>query len=117
MYAVIFVLHDPNKLDKVLEAWQGVGISGVTIIESTGIHRRTMQKKHIPMRFQFQPLAVGIEEGNITLMTILPSKDMLKNCVSTVESIVGDLNDPDTGILFSWPLEYVKGVPHDINLA
>ncbi len=117
MYAVIFVLHNPNMLDKVLEAWQEIDITGVTIIESTGVHRRSQQKKRIPMRFQFAPLGVNIEEGNITLMTVLSTKEMVSKCVSTVESIIGDLNNPDTGILFSWPLEFVKGVPHDSNLA
>ena len=117
MYAVIFVLHNPDMLDKVLEAWQAIGISGVTIIESTGVHRRSQQKKRIPMRFQFAPLGVSFEEGNITLMTVLRTKEILNNCVSTAESIIGDLNNPDTGIVFSWPLEFVKGVSYDSNLA
>jgi len=117
MHAVIFVLHNPNKLDKILEAWKEAGITGVTIIESTGIHRRTQQKQRIPMRFQFTPLAVGIEEGNITLMTVLPTEEMIQTCVAAAESIVGDLNNPETGILFSWSLDFVKGVPYDASLA
>lgn len=113
MYAIMFVLDNPNNLDKILEAWQNAGISGVTIIESTGVHRRAIQKQRIPMRFQFLPLSVGIEEGNITLLTVVPNKELIQACEKATESIVGDLNDPDTGILFAWPLDYVKGVPND----
>ncbi|MBI9047794.1 MAG: hypothetical protein JEZ00_00125 [Anaerolineaceae bacterium] len=117
MYAIMFVLDDPNQLDKILEAWENVGISGVTIIESTGIHRRAIQKQRIPMRFQFTPLAVGIEEGNITLLTVVPNEEVIQKCEAATESIVGDLNDPDTGILFAWSLDFVKGVPNDPRLA
>ena len=48
MYVIMFVLDNPNNLDKILEAWQNAGISGVTIIESTGVHRRAVQKQRIP---------------------------------------------------------------------
>lgn len=116
MFAIMFVLDDPNHLDKILEAWQNAGISGITIIESTGVHRRAVQKERIPIRFQFVPLAVGVEEGNITLLTVVPTKEMILACETATESIVGNLNDPDTGILFAWPLEYVKGVPNDPRL-
>ncbi len=48
MYMLMFVLDDPGRLDPVLEAWEQVGIRGVTIIESTGIHRR---RQILPMRY------------------------------------------------------------------
>jgi nitrogen regulatory protein PII len=116
MYAIMFVLDNPNILDKVLEAWKDAGISGVTIIESTGIHKRTIQKQHIPMRFQYAPLSVGVEEGNITLFTVIHDKEMIQVCEKATESVVGNLEQPDTGILFAWPLEYVKGVPNDSRM-
>ncbi len=51
MYAVFFVLDNPDLLDDVLDAWYAAGIGGVTIFESTGFHRR--QHQHIAMRYLF----------------------------------------------------------------
>ena len=36
---------------------------------------------------------------------------MIQECQETVEKVVGDLNNPNTGVLAAWPLAYVKGVP------
>ena len=113
MHIIFFVLDDPKKLDPILDAWQKVGIRGVTIIESTGIRRRTSQKEHIPMRFaSFIPeLMVGGEEGNLTLITIVRDERKIEKCIQATETIVGDLSEPNTGILSAWPLSHIKGLP------
>jgi nitrogen regulatory protein PII len=107
----MFVLDDPAKLDRILDAWDKIGIHGVTIVESTGLQRRRVQRKRIPMRFSLDPISVGGEEGNYTLITIVPSEEVIENCLKATEEIVGDLNNPNTGILVAWPLSFVKGVP------
>lgn len=114
MHIIFFVLDDPRKLDSILEAWQNVGVRGVTIIESTGVRRRTSQKERIPMRFaSFIPeLMVGGEEGNLTLITIVRDERKIEKCIQATETIVGDLNDPNTGILTAWPLSHIKGLPN-----
>ena len=37
MFMILFVLHDPEKLDDILTAWEEAGVSGVTILPSTGL--------------------------------------------------------------------------------
>lgn len=112
MYIIMFVLDDPGHLDHLLDAWEAAGIKGVTIVESTGFQRRRNQrKKHLPMRFSFEPIMVGGESGNYTLFTFVHSEDMIDACIQATEKIVGSLNDPNTGVLAAWPLSVVKGIP------
>jgi hypothetical protein len=112
MYIIMFVLDDPGQLDNVLDAWEDAGIKGVTIVESTGFQRRRIQrKKRIPMRFSFEPIMVGGESGNYTLFTFVNSEKMIEKCIHATELIVGNLNDPNTGVLAAWPLSVVKGIP------
>lgn len=110
MYVIMFVLDDPSILDRILDAWEEVGIGGVTIVESTGIQRRRIERKHIPMRFSFQPIVVGGESGNYTLFTFVKEEEMIDKCIQATEEIVGDLNDPNTGILAAWPIAKIKGL-------
>jgi len=110
MYIIMFVLDDPQQLDNVLDAWDEIGVRGVTIIESTGIQRRLKQRKRIPMRFSIDPISFGGEEGNYTLFTIVKSIDLIDKLTAATEKIVGNLEDPNTGILIAWPLNYVKGI-------
>ena len=35
----MFVLDNPDLLDKVLNAWMEAGVSGIALLDSTGVHR------------------------------------------------------------------------------
>lgn len=111
MFMVMYVLDNPDKLDAILDAWEAVGVSGVTIIESSGIFRRQTKHRRIPMRFDFEQLVERAERGNYTLFTLVENEAMVEQCVSAVEDVVGDLSTPNTGILAAWPLSMVRGLP------
>jgi nitrogen regulatory protein PII len=115
MYMVMMVLDDPDKLDDVLDAWCEVNVSGVTIIESTGIQRRRAKNIKVPFRYNFTRMAPRIEEGHFTLFTVVPTEEYVHACIQAAEKIVGDLNQPNTGIFAAWPLDIVKGVPSTLG--
>lgn len=112
MYMIMFVMDDPNRLDEVLDAWEKAGISGATIIESTGINRWWRA------RLVGTTLMAGInrlmhsdEKSHYTLFAIVPDEAMVEKSLAAAESVVGDLNNPDTGVLAAWHVPVVKGVP------
>jgi len=112
MHMVMFVLDDPSQLDDVLNAWEAAGISGATIIESTGINRRRQAKLvGTGLMAGINRLMSGDEESHYTLFTIVPDESVVTRCLEAVESVIGDLNQANTGVLAAWPLSVVKGVP------
>lgn len=112
MYLVMFVLDDPERLDEVLEAWEAIDVSGVTIIESTGVNRRRLARQ-VGATFMagINRLMSSDVENHCTLLTIVKGEAMVRACVEAAEKIVGDLNSPNSGVLAAWPVPYVKGVP------
>jgi len=108
MYMIMFVLDDPDHLGQVIGAWEAVGIRGATIIESTGIQR--LRRQEIPMRFLFQSFG-PVEEGHLTLFVIVESEQFVHECLQACEEIVGNLDEPNTGIFAAWPLSHVRGLP------
>lgn len=116
MYMVMFVLDDPQKLDDVLDAWHRIGVSGTTILESTSRYRRR-KPRPIGARYMFGAARAveQAEKGQYTLMTIVPSLETAQQCQITAENVVGDLNDPNTGIIAAWELAHVKGVPDTLR--
>lgn len=112
MYMILFVLDDPEKLDDVLDAWESVGITGVTILESTGIQRRRTARKRVPMRYRLAPM-IQHEEGHYTLMAIVQSKEIVQKSLQSTEQLIGDLKSPNTGVFTAWPLDVVAGVSLD----
>jgi hypothetical protein len=112
MHMVMFVLDDPNHLDAVLDAWREQGVNGATIIESTGSHRR-FQVRAPGARYLFgsPPITPQGSRNNLTLFTIVYDVAAVRACLDAVESVVGDLADPNTGVFASWELGTVKGIP------
>lgn len=110
MFMIMFVLDDPGQLDGLLETWEKAGIRGATIVESTGIHRRL--KTLLPMRYVFQTTD-NFEENHYTLYAIVETEALVQACLHATEQLVGNLNDPNTGVFAAWPLAVVKGLPDE----
>lgn len=108
MFMIMLVLNDNTHLDRVLDAWAGLGVSGTTIVESTGQYRRRLG--HIPMRYTYGEVP-SQEIRNSTLFAMVPDEDKVRSCLEAAEHIVGDLDGPNTGVFSAWPLAITKGIP------
>jgi len=112
MYALLFVLDDPNHLDAILTSWADIGVRGVTIMESTGWQRRRIQSGLLGARFDFAALAGGARlENHMTLFVVVENRRIVQDALEAAEAIVGNLDLPNTGILVAWPIEIIKGLP------
>lgn len=116
MHMLMFVLDDPNYLEEVLDAWEEVGVSGVTIVESTGMARIRIDKMvGSPLMAGINRLMHSDQEGHYTLFTIVKGEAVVRRCIEAAEKIVGNLSTPNSGVMAAWPVSIVKGVP-DPNL-
>lgn len=113
MFMIMFVLDDTSHLDQILDAWTGLGVSGATIVDSTGLHRHHL--KHVPMRYAYGANSME-ENGNFTLFVIVESEARVQMCLQSIEEIIGDLDEPSTGVFSAWPLTITKGIPSDGNV-
>lgn len=109
MYMIMFVLDDPKRVDELLAVWEQAGVSGATLVESTGLHRRRRQL--IPMRYVFQTTSDYVEESHFTVFAIVKDEATVQACLRATEALVGDLSLPNTGVFAAWPLSLVKGSP------
>ena len=48
-------------------------------------------------------------EANKTIMTVLKD-EQVDVALAAIEETVGDLSRPDTGIVFTVPVDYIKGM-------
>ena len=113
MYVVLFVLNDPDLLDDVLSAWERAGVSGATVLPSTGLGR-IRQKEGLR---DDVPLMPGLEdfyhhESDIshTLFTIVDSEALAGEVVRATEQVVGSLDQPGNGILAVLPTVSIHGL-------
>ena len=112
MYSmVIFVLDDANYCHDILNAWEEAGIMGVTILESSGLGRvhNAGVPDDIPLMPSLSELFKGSETRHRTLFTVTETQEQIDAIVDATESVVGDLENSDTGILFVLPVSHVYG--------
>jgi nitrogen regulatory protein PII len=109
----MFVLHDHSCLRDVLESWDAAGVSGVTIFPSTGLRRlQTLDvlREDIPLIPSLEDLIQQEERLNRTLFTIVEGDEMVDKLVNATQSVIGDLNNPNTGILTVLPVIKAYGL-------
>lgn len=108
MFMILCVIDDPQKLNDVIKAWRNAGVPGLTVIESTGLHRVIEKSMHIPMPYLISGRESS-ERGNFTLLTVVEDEAMIQKCLEAAESVVGDFNGSHSGIFTAWPLTFTKG--------
>ena len=111
MYSmIIFILDDIDYCHDVLNAWEDVGIIGVTMLDSSGLGRvRNAVRDDIPLMPSLSDLFKKDETQHRTLFTVVDSEEQIDAIVKATESVVGSLDDPNTGFLFVTPVTRVYG--------
>ena len=112
-FLVVLVLDDIQLCPAVMDAWQQAGASGVTILESSGLHRQRQQglRDDVGLIPSLQSLLARQEYHHRTLFSVVPDEETVERIIQATEAIVGDLHQPYTGILFVVPLARVVGLP------
>ena len=110
-YMLIMVLDDTRHLNQVLQAWRGAGVLGVTIMESTGINRVLPREVPNPGFMGFSQLLGTGRVGHQTLFAVIDSMEIAETAVTATETVLGDLNQPHTGIIFAVPVAKTWGMP------
>ncbi len=111
MYMMMLVLDNPDRLDGLLDAWAAINVKGVTIAETTGAFRRQVRRGRVHARYAIGSMGPSSEKANYTLWAIVPDDETVQRCLAAAEEILGNLDDPNTGVFAAWPLSAVKGVP------
>ncbi len=113
MSLVLFVLHDPEKIHEVLTAWEECGIPGATVLYNTGIGR--LRQGHIlrddmPLMPSLSDFFNTPEHHGRTLFTLIDDDSIIPALVAATERVVGDLSQPNNGILAVLPVSQIYGL-------
>ncbi len=108
MKLLIYVLSHVEKLQSILKQFNDQGLSGATIIDSSGMGRELTERDEFSI---FGSMRALIDQNNRTTKTLflVVEDDEVKKVEKVIEKVIGDLSKPDQGILFTIPLDYVKG--------
>lgn len=111
MKLLILILNKVEKLEEVLEGFLEIGITGATVIDSVGMGHVLSEEVPIfdGLRFMF----AGTKPHNKTIFSAIKDEKE-KPAIELLQKILGDLNQPGTGIVFTIPVEKVEGLKPEI---
>lgn len=117
MQLLFFVLNRSEMLDEVLTSFAEHDIKGATVLDSKGmVHLLSYahDEGEVPM---FGAMRAFLKPDRIKSNMIVTAleDDCVQKAVSAIEDVIGDLNKPDTGVIFTVPITFVKGLYKDGN--
>jgi hypothetical protein len=102
-----FLIIKEDFLDEVLEAFLELDIRGATVLDSVGMGR--ILAYEVPIFAGLRSIIPGSRPYNKTIFTII-DEDKLESLVAAVEQICGDFSTPGMGVMFTVPVNFVKGL-------
>jgi nitrogen regulatory protein PII len=115
MKLLFFVLENTDKLEDVLQSLNEQSITGATIFDSKGMIRYLEGKNdegEVPLFSAVRHYLRPDRESRNVIMTALDD-DKVESAVAAIESVVGDLSKKDTGVVFTVPVDFAKGLYKD----
>lgn len=111
MKLVTIILNKTECLEELLEEFSENKICGATIIDSKGMVQELIEHDHEDMYFlmSLRSLLTPTHKENKTIIMVAKDEDV-DRISRIVNDVTGGLDKPDTGILFTLPIDYVEGI-------
>ncbi|MBI1372931.1 MAG: hypothetical protein GC159_09245 [Phycisphaera sp.] len=105
---VVIILDQPQLIDELLTGFLDIGVRGATVIESRGMG--AIVRQDMPV---FAGLAdlFGENTGSRMIFSVMP-ESLIDPTTKLLEEITGHLNQPNSAIIFSLPVEQFRGIKH-----
>ena len=111
MKLVVIVLNKLDCLDKLLTAFGKNSIPGATILSSRGMAQTLEARDELRVIGSLRMLMNANYKENRTILMAVPD-EKVDTVVELVNKATGGLDQPDSGILFTLPIDRVEGMTH-----
>lgn len=113
MFFILFVMHNPDLLEELIEAWEEIGIHRATVLFSTGMRRlkqREGMRDDIPLMPSLQNFYEPSQTFSRTLFTTVDNEARIDELLAATQKVVGDLSKHETGVLMVFPISRAYGL-------
>ena len=105
---VFIVLNKVEKFEKLVIALNDAGFHG-TSINTVGLAQELAKNEDSHIIASLRAFMTAGRTENKTIFTVIPSS-RLCDLKKVVQNVIGDINDPNTGIMFSVPVDFAEGL-------
>lgn len=112
MHALFLVLNKTEYLEEILEALVDAGVRGATILDSQGMGSALVHNEmaDVPVFGFLQSFLEDSHPYNKTVFTVIETEEILDRAVDAIKDVVGDIDSPGAGLIFTVPVGRVYGL-------
>jgi CBS domain-containing protein len=108
-HLVVVILDDLKRMPDLLQAWQMIGVPGVTILESVGGYRTSTWLSRVGLG-ALGRLFEDEEVRRRTILAAIEDDELLDQAIAEAERVVGGFDRPHSGLLLTLPVAQVRGL-------
>lgn len=111
MKLLVFILNKTEVLDRLLKELADEHLTGATVISSSGMASQLANSSDDTFSNLFGSLRNYLKESkkeNKTIIMVTKDENVTR-IEEVIGRVVGDIELPNTGILFTVPVDYLKG--------
>lgn len=123
MKLVILITAEIEHGLQIAQAWQDLGAPGVTIVRSYGL--RTLQNEVERGAVELPRMTVSMASAMASvidqvqkrgeLILSVAEDELIDDMVEAAQSVLGDMQHADSGVIFVLPIERAIGIVHHQN--
>ena len=108
MQLVIIVLNKIECLDKILKEFSNEKIPGATILDSKGMAMELGEIDELRFLGSLRMMLNPAHKESRTIFLVV-DEEKIPTISKIVNDVTGGLENPDTGVIFSVPVNYTEG--------
>lgn len=109
MQVLILILKRIEMLDEIIKRLAEAGITGGTILEGTGMVSSLINMEDLPVFGMLRHILTDENKEACKVMLFVSKDEQIITTRQVIKKVIGNLNEPNTGIMFSVPITYIEG--------
>jgi nitrogen regulatory protein PII len=115
MELLVCVINREERLDEIVSGFLELGITGATVVNSEGMGR--LVTNGVPVVAGLQSLIQRSRPHNTMIFSVIDSPEKLQAAIDMLQGLLGELEGPGTGIVFTVPVSRVIGLADELPSA
>lgn len=110
MKILMLILKHVDLTNQIIHRLAESGVKGGTIIDGTGMANALLNMEDLPMFGMLRHILADDDKEMCKIMMFVLEDDQIDETKKIIRQVIGDLNKPNTGIMFSIPIMDVEGL-------
>lgn len=110
MRLLVVILKKTEMMNELLRELAQTGVKGATILTGMGMAEALINMEDLPLFSMLRRIMSEEDPEDSKVMLIALKDEIVSQVKQTIRSVVGSLDEPNTGVMFSVPIIEFEGL-------